>query len=131
MSETRRYVELFMRPRIERNAVPFPERRRVAADVHDHVTDLPLDRQYQFALPGRILVVQPAQYALVRKRQVVLHEAFAETEIGELTLLPGFKKVTALIREHARADELQAGQWQVQDFHAQRASRPKAATSRK
>ena len=129
--ETGRNIKLFVSLGIEHKAVPLAESRGVAADVHGHVENLALDGQHQLALPGGILIVQAAQHTAPRERQIFLHKAFTETEIGQLLLLPGFKKVTALIGKHARPNEFEAGQRQIDDFHVQRASRPCVATSRR
>ena len=58
----------------ERHADPLAERGRVEPDVDGDVVDLALEDAHELSLAVRQLVVQAAQDARHRVRDVVLHE---------------------------------------------------------
>jgi len=78
MGETLRDPEqlevVLRRLHLQVEACPFPKIRRVAAKIDRHVPDVTREDAHEFALGLLKLVVQAAEYALHRKRLIVLHE---------------------------------------------------------
>src|ERR1700731_799770 len=101
---------------------PFPETRRAAAQIDDHVEDATGGDAYQLALGALGLKVQPAQGPLRRPAVIVLHEDLVYAGGGEFLLLPRLEKESAGIAEYLRLDQNHISNGCVLKFHGINAS---------
>ena len=108
--ETFRHPEMALVLGGQHHADPVAEGRRAATDVHRHVVDLALEHADQLALRIRPLVMQAAQHAPGRARDVGLHEAAIDAGFAVLRLVVAFVEEAARIAEHLRFDDHGAGQ---------------------
>src|SRR5690606_15074538 len=101
--------------------------RRAAADVDRDVVDLALQHADQLALRVvRPLVMQAAQHAAPRTRDVVLDEPGRQAVLAEALRVPALVDPAALVAEHRRLDHHAAGQAGPDRLHSMRpcSSRP-------
>src|SRR5690606_6022915 len=97
------------------------EGRRTAADVDGDVVDLALQHADQLALRvARPLVVQAAQHAALRARDVVLDEPGRQAVLAEALGVPALVEEAALVAVHRRLDRHAARQLRFDDPHAMR-----------
>ena len=106
--EPRRDVELALVLARERHADPAAEGRRADADVDGDVEDLALEDRDELALGVRVLVVQPAEHAPARAREVVLDERGGQPGLGVAGAVPGLQEVAAGVAEDEGLDDQDA-----------------------
>ncbi len=84
------------------------ERRRVRADVGDHVQDDAAQNADEFPLSGFHLEVHPANDARLRHGKIVLHEVSRKTVSSEGSLIKSLTEIASVVTETVKFDELWA-----------------------
>lgn len=98
-------------------AVPLPESGRVAAQIHSHVKQTPVNGADEFALRVGKLVVQSAQYAALGMRQVVLYKLHGGDVLFKPCLAVGFAKAATAVAVNLGFKQQQVGQGGGDNVH--------------
>src|SRR5436190_21750042 len=93
---------------IELVALPLPEGRRVAPQIHGDVEDATGGAAHELRLPRLGLEVQAAQRVLDRARVVLLDEAVLDAELAPELLAVGLDQEAAVVPEAVGLDQDQA-----------------------
>jgi hypothetical protein len=97
--------------------VPLSETRRAPPQVHSYVEDLSRDDTHQFPLRMAHLVMQSANNISRRKRLIVLHEPFSNSEISHDFFVIALQKEAAGVSEDFGFENQDTGKWGLGSLH--------------